>query len=539
MKRLITTSIMMLAMAGSLVAGNINGRVTCAGKPVSGVSVSDGVDIVLTDSLGRYSLQSEKTSGMVYIITPRGYRAETIDGLRPRFWQPLYLDVAKEETHDFKLVRQRQLRYTVLFPTDIHLTGKTGRGDLQRFRDIVMPVIRKEASKAETIYSFNLGDFTHDIYWYEYDFNEADGLRYLQDLHYPTLMYTVMGNHDHDGATSGRDVDNRAAWLQHDCWGPGAYAANIGEDHWIFLDNIVYINTPGKGKKAPGITGARDYETRFTEEQMKWLEKDIAVLDDNTQIYICTHCPLLTHTSRKTYMPEKQMDRLAAMFSRFKNRIGVFSGHIHRFDFTACADYPMFMQYALPATSGIMWETRADWPLYSSDGADGGILVGEFCKGTDPQLRFETFKGGEKYYRFYDINEVGKYYKNVDGMREQMERFPDECMDYSEKSWKNQVFVNYWAEMPGDVVEIFENGKPLKVSRNKCVDPIKNLAYEIPVIEGNVQHNSVKAPTRCYHMFGAKTSSATTPVTVRIKDASGEIKFEETFNRPYNFDPSK
>ena len=40
--------------------GNIYGTVTCGGSPVEGVLVSDGIDIVETDSNGHYAIQSEK-----------------------------------------------------------------------------------------------------------------------------------------------------------------------------------------------------------------------------------------------------------------------------------------------------------------------------------------------------------------------------------------------------------------------------------------------------------------------------------------------
>ncbi|MBQ3873176.1 MAG: metallophosphoesterase, partial [Bacteroidales bacterium] len=102
MKRIIISAACLLASALAF-AGNIRGRVICEGLPVQGVPVSDGASIVLTDASGRYDLESDKSDGSVFIITPSGFIARTLDGLRPGFWQPLYLPATQEEVHDFVL----------------------------------------------------------------------------------------------------------------------------------------------------------------------------------------------------------------------------------------------------------------------------------------------------------------------------------------------------------------------------------------------------------------------------------------------------
>ena len=141
------------------LAGNVCGRVTCEGAPLAGVAVSDGVSIVLTDASGRYCIDSDKRDGSVFVITPSGYVARSIDGLRPGFWQPLHLAAELEEVHDFVLEKQDQSRYTVVLLADMHLSNDPARDDLNRFRNEVLPVIRKQVSAAEgAAYSFNLGD---------------------------------------------------------------------------------------------------------------------------------------------------------------------------------------------------------------------------------------------------------------------------------------------------------------------------------------------------------------------------------------------
>ena len=50
----------------------VAGIVTCQGKPLEGVTVSDGALFTQTDSNGVYQLRSLKYYGSVFVITPSG-----------------------------------------------------------------------------------------------------------------------------------------------------------------------------------------------------------------------------------------------------------------------------------------------------------------------------------------------------------------------------------------------------------------------------------------------------------------------------------
>lgn len=543
MKRITILTACLLASALAL-AGNVRGRVICDGLPVQGVPVSDGASIVLTDASGRYDLDSDKSDGSVFIITPSGFIARTLDGLRPGFWQPLYLPATQEEVHDFVLEKQDQSRYTMLMLADLHLTNDPDRQDLCRFREEVLPCIREQAARAASngpVYTVNLGDTTHDVYWGEMGFNEFDGLRYLQDLPYPTPFYSIMGNHDHDPSVVGEDVDRRAGWLNRDCWGPGAYSVNIGGDHWVFLDNIFYINVEGKGKKAPGVKGDRSYKSKLTARQIEWLAADLALVDKDARIYICTHAPVLyTGGKNGLLMPQSQVERIAALCAPFRHDVTVFSGHIHRNDICDHPDFPRIHQRSLPATSGIMWTTPVGWPLYGNEGSDAGFWVGEFEAGAAPRYRLETYLYGEKYFRIYDLNEVGKAYRSSEGIKKMKDLYSGGSrLDYGDKKWRNYVFLNYWGWEPGDSVQILEKNRSLKVEATRYEDPAKTFAYELPRIMNPYKHSTPKPKDNTFHMFVARASSAKSPVTVRIYASDGRLKFEKTVQRPIAFDPSE
>lgn len=533
-----------LALLGAVtpaLAGNIKGRVMADGKPLAGVKVSDGVNIVTTDAKGRYDIQSDKALKTVFITAPSGYMSTSRDGLRPDFWAYLTLPADQEEIHDFSLTAQDQSDYTVIFPADLHLTNDPRRQDLKRFQEYTLPLVNQIVGDAKgPVYSFLLGDFTHDIYWYQMDFDEADGLRFLQDVGYPTYIYNVTGNHDHDGAITGEDTDFRSGWMYRDCWGPDRYSVDIAGDHWVFLDDIIYKNLPGKGKRSKGINGDRSYDQKFTDSQMEWLRKDLQGLAPETNVYLCCHAPILRTTTRAnhSFFPKEQMDVLDELAAGFNNGICIYSGHIHLWDVCAFDEHPKLFQWGLPATSGIMWETPADMPITSSDGSDSGVMTARFRVGEMPVHSFKTYNGLDRCCRIYDMNEVGKVYKADPVVRRQIEMFPDTRLDYGKSKYHNYVYINYWACAPGDRVEAFENGRPLKVTAINDADPVKNFSYDLPKIAENIPHHKARPSDSTLHMFAVRASSARSSITVRITDRNGKLIHEEVFARPCPFNPS-
>ena len=63
MKKLLLLTALCAAWCAQAQKPNIMGRVTCKGKPVAGVVVSDGELVVRTDSDGRYEMSSSKPCG--------------------------------------------------------------------------------------------------------------------------------------------------------------------------------------------------------------------------------------------------------------------------------------------------------------------------------------------------------------------------------------------------------------------------------------------------------------------------------------------
>ena len=257
----------------------LTGRVTGDGAPLPGVCVSDGVQIVATDADGCYEMASDKAQGTVFVITPSGFVAESGDGLRPAFYAHLTAPADQAERHDFALRSEDQSRYGVILVSDMHLANDAELDDQARFRQSCMPLVRRvaDALRAEgPVYSFHLGDLSYDKYWVKDSYTIEDAYATLRSEGWPTLLYNVPGNHDNDGRVSTDNTDFDAGWLYRKVFGPEHYSLDIGGDHWIVMDDILYRNPPGKPeKRAEGMAGTREYGRGFTPEEMRMTLEDL------------------------------------------------------------------------------------------------------------------------------------------------------------------------------------------------------------------------------------------------------------------------
>ena len=142
----------LLAATGRTVAAGrgkavLTGVVYGDGAPLAGVCVSDGVQFATTDAAGRYRIESDKSAGFVFAVTPSNWVAAEADGVQPLFWAALDEADARDEQHDFHFASVDQSRYTVMFFTDLHLTNSSEKRDLDHYRSIALASLSDEAAQ--------------------------------------------------------------------------------------------------------------------------------------------------------------------------------------------------------------------------------------------------------------------------------------------------------------------------------------------------------------------------------------------------------
>lgn len=220
------------------------------GIPLEGIRVTDGRNVVLTDSVGVFSLPGwEKTAFICCCVLTKGHSD----------W---YISVQKNrDTYDFVLDPVlTEDEYCFLHISDTEV-GEAGCG---RF----VPWVRETAEKTNAAFVVHTGDICY----------EAGLRRHWQDFNFDTVGCPVrygIGNHDF--------LDEGYAYAEqgYEKWyGPCWYSFDVGSVHYVMLA----ISSGGVG------------QLRYTfQEQCRWLENDLATARNRTLVVMrhnkCAEAP--------------------------------------------------------------------------------------------------------------------------------------------------------------------------------------------------------------------------------------------------------
>lgn len=519
----------------------VAGTVECDGKPVAGVTVSDGYEVTKTNKKGAYYLKSKKQNPQVFISTPSGYEAYR-DDVVPQFWADFTLPADQYERHDFRLKKVDNKNHAMLFLTDIHLANE--RNDVEIFSDEYVERLRKEVKRlndeGKPVYTVHMGDGTWDMYWYAHNYPIGELRNTLNAADYPTAFYNVMGNHDNDGATpSGEGVDFRASLPYQKAFGPRYYSFNIGDVHYVVLDNIEYINTPLEHHSYPGIPGKRNYHENFTQEQLDWLRKDLADVPYDTPVVIGAHCPILRWAkndgSAYKFKPEEKSTReLLDILKPYKD-VHSFTGHSHKQCLVRMPkEEQNFIDHNISGTCASWWRTRATG--LKNLCPDGTPAAFELFTADGKDLKWDHIPyeyDADREFFAWDMNQVKDYFAKSAEMQAFLKNYP-KWTDYSNVP-DNYVYVNLWAWDPEGKLTIKENGKELPVEIVTEENPLYTLSYMVRnTIWLNIVENKGYQKPRKFQLFRAQTSSPDTPVEISWTDTFGK-EHKETLKRPAPF----
>ena len=511
----------------------IFGRVLCEGKPLADVPVSDGVHIVKTDSLGRYAIASYKFQGVVFVITPSGYEPECNKRILPRFWSLLRKKREVAEEHNFNLVKRNQTSHRVLFMSNLGLHNSNE--DLTQFKHRTIAAANKivaDVPDSTAIYTISMGNVSFGQHWYSREFDIEDAVSLIATLRYPTMLYTSMGSNDNDGAVPGMGLtDYKAERLYVYTCGPKYYSMNIGDVHYIILDNTVFRNDPGKGNYPTEIVGKCNFDRFVTIDQLDWLRKDLALIEDKTKpVVVCMHNAAFTTNSKnrisKQFSKPEHVDSLTNCFAQFSNvHFVTASAKDRRMSYPS--ELPNITEHAIASTSGDEWRTgNSGFQSINRVGVPAGFEVFD-AVGKNLSWRYYTESGDTKDFRVYDMAEVGKFYHDNLDVQNLLREHPKTFINYGSKDFAKYVYINWWGNERGAKLEVFENNQPLRVRQVLQADPL--YVTTSPTISNKNNRRRGGFPRNsCQHMFRVQRRSTNSVIRVRTTSPFGTVS-EETF----------
>lgn len=495
------------------------GLVSCEGKGIPGVVVSDGVEVVATDSRGVYQMSSSKQNGYVFISVPSGYEVAA-RGVLPQFHKQVAKSAYVCERIDFNLYESGdQTKHTMLYFGDMHMANRTK--DRAQFRTFTSEINEyMKANSAAKVYAITLGDMTWDQFWYTnaYGFDE-----YLNDVNAieGLQIFHTIGNHDHDMNATG-DFYTVAKFREKIC--PNYYSFNVGDIHYVVLDDIECTNASASTTDG----SVRSYKNNLTSEILDWLKKDLSFVSKTTPLVVTLHAPVHDRNGNASIGNNSVFLSLI-----YDYNTTIVSGHSHVLYNVVKSKY---VEQNSGAVCAAWWWAGKYNPTFNigTDGAPNGYRITS-VSGKEQNSLFKAIGRPEDYqFRAYDRNSICINAANY-GVQPERESilFEEDYGSYRTASSANEVIVNVWDWDPSWKVEMFENGKALSVSQmSGSYDPAFLIAYTIPrLLENNgvTWHSS-----KTNHLFKAAASSATSSVEIKVTDDEGRV-YTQTMARPLAF----
>jgi C terminal of Calcineurin-like phosphoesterase/N terminal of Calcineurin-like phosphoesterase/Calcineurin-like phosphoesterase len=266
---------------------NNNRKFDTGERPLEGVRISNGRQIVKTNDQGRYEI-SVDDDDIIFVIKPRGYRTPLSKDKLPRFYYihkphgsppSKFAGVAPTgplpKSIDFPLYAQKEPEQfrAVLF-------GDTQPRD-QKEVDFIAHDVVEEVIGTDASFGVTLGDVVFD------DLNVFEPLNRLIAL-VGIPWYNVIGNHD---INYDARHDHHSDETFERIYGPAYYSFDYGQVHFIALDDIEWF-IPTEGGKG-------EYRGGLGEEQMEFIKNDLAAIPHEQLVVLLMHIPLVDVRDRQ------------------------------------------------------------------------------------------------------------------------------------------------------------------------------------------------------------------------------------------------
>ena len=528
------------------------------GNPIEGVAVSDGFEIVTTNSKGFYELAPTSDTWYIYITIPAEYEIGKGEFGQPDFYQRYN---PKKQRYDFTLkplAGGKEDQFALFILGDPQVADQTG---LNRLNSEAVPAIKAHAAtwqaKGMPCYGITLGDLISNN-------NDSDRSQWrvpVRDAFHMDKagmpVFHVMGNHDNTFFNASNPIyadetsssfELKAQRDHEEVYGPVNFSFNRGDMHIISMRDILYNRNDDCG------AGLR---RSFLKSQYEWLKQDLALVSKDKTVILCVHVQFLDGGG-------SYIDMTRELINQY-NEAHIMSGHSHVIQAIEAAKQPNIYEHNMGALCGAWWTS-----YMCGDGspcgfgvflADGATFSDWYHIGYD-----ETSKHRSHQMRLYRGNAItGTQRPNSNKARGYYAFGFDEDVllanvYMADSKWQIKVYEN--GEYSGDMVRIsVENGiltskdyysRP-KIYVDEATTPSSDGAgygymlgdgsYEYPYrstvptssdiyfsgyINGCCGYSDHKVGTNsaCHHMYMYKLKDKSATIKVEAIDRFGNIYTE-------------
>ena len=490
------------------------------------VRVSDGRQVVVTDEDGEYSLEIGDEA-IVFITKPSGYATPVNGMMLPQFY---YIHQPEGSPEG--------LRYPGVAPTGplpSRIDFPLQRREEPASFEAILFADTQPQSQAEI--GFIADDVVAELVGTKARFGMTMGDILFDDLSlFPRLSsviaqigipwYNVPGNHELN-LRAPNDRYSLETFKRH--FGPPYYAFEYADAVFFVLDNIDY---EGGGETDPAdFRGTGGYVARIAEDQMVWLERELAHVPEGALVVLAMHAPLETYLGDAPSMNTQNRRDLFRLLSGRRHLYAV-AGHTHTTEHHYFGEEDGFTgpepfhHHVLSTVSGSWWSGPLDdrgVPVAEQrDGTPNGYHVLE-VDGASVKVRYRA-AGKPADYQMRIVLDVAHHAPEGEIFRDFR---PGELQDGQltvDEVPATDVYVNLFDGGPRSKVEMAIGGRgPLAMERVARADPwlielfLRNRAQVKPWVETE----------RSSHLFVADLPDDLGPgtyaLTVRAVDEFGRV----------------
>ena len=300
------------------------------------------------------------------VSTPSGYSAPVQDG-HATFWKWLKdctKDTNGKYTADFTLNKiANPNRYKLLMFADPQPRKRSVNLDQFAYSSLDMCddmyLDMKEyvaANKNFPVYGIGLGDIVHQ------DLSLLAQYRNGMSTTGVTT-YNVIGNHDQGHALNMSDEEASKAYEA--VMGPVNYSFNLGNLHYLMLDNMMSQDGAYSDECATGLT----------DDIWEWVKNDLAHVSLDTPLMVCAHSPMIMKEDGKLRSGSHLAD-LRSLLSKYKKAY-VWAGHTHSTFNYVDTNSPVVETHTVSRVTGTLWNNE----YLGSNGTPRGYIVVDYNNG--------------------------------------------------------------------------------------------------------------------------------------------------------------
>lgn len=298
---------------------NENGLLDEGENGINAILVSNGVDLVQTNSNGEYEIPVENDA-IVFIIKPKDWETALNEYNLPQFYYRHNVDGSPEGLKYEGEEASGALPKSINFPLyeekspqefKIAVFGDTQPYSIEQVDFIAEDIVMELIDRDDIAFGMTMGDIVGD------NLDLFDPLnQVISKIGKP--WYNVLGNHDMNYMVPN---DVHADETFERVYGPPTYAFEYGNTHIIVMDDVIHDT----------VVGSHGYTGGLREDQLKFIENYLKTVPKEDLVILNMHIPFETgREGYDTYRDANQKE-LFALLEDFPNTLSV-SAHTHIHD---------------------------------------------------------------------------------------------------------------------------------------------------------------------------------------------------------------